>query len=289
MVALVHSSQATIAPQLFAGRYRLLQEVGKSDCSYVYQAIDTFDDNRLVAVKRLRQSGLPVGLRGAARQSYRREAAILPQLSHLRIPRLHEASLDGSLWYLVLDYIPGETLECYLKRQPIPLPLLEVIDLGLQICDVLVYLHEHRPPVKFRDLKPANLMRKPSGQIALIDFGLACPFRPGRLDPVALGTAGYAAPEQYANEYGQSATTLQSDIYSLGVILHRLLSGEVPQPSTFTFSPLVNTVPDLAELVASMLNPEPEQRVQHIRAVQARLQAISAQASFDLSKEYAIT
>ncbi|HZU03413.1 MAG TPA: serine/threonine-protein kinase [Ktedonobacteraceae bacterium] len=292
MVTFARPSHTTGAPQLFDGRYRLLAEVGKGNFSRVFRAEDVYTD-RLVAVKLLRQSGLAANMRGTARQNFRREAAILVHLCHERIPRLYEASLGGSQWYLVLDYIDGETLENYLKRRADPLPLHEVLAIGIQICDVLGYLHGHRPPLKFRDLKPANIMRKHNGELMLIDFGLACPFQLGRIDAVTLGTPGYAAPEQYANQWGQGASTLQSDIYSLGVILHQILSGEPPGNKTlqelFTFSDLSGkTVPSLAELVTSMLKPEPEQRVKHIQEVQARLQTISAQTLFDPSKEYAI-
>lgn len=283
MVTLAVSSR-TLSPSLFNGRYHLLDELGKGGFSRVLRAEDTHDHNCLIAVKQLYQSGLSAHMRGTARQNYRHEAAILGRLRHDRIPRLRDCSLGGSLWYLVLDYIAGETLESYLRRQSSLLPLHEVLSIGIQLCEVLGYLHSHQPPIKFRDLKPANVMRQPNGELMLIDFGLAYPFHPGEIDTVALGTAGYAAPEQYANQWGQGATTLQSDIYSLGVILHQLLSGEHPTrkplQALFAFSSLVGkTTLDLAELVASMLRREPEERIGSIQEVQALLKGIAATAA----------
>jgi serine/threonine protein kinase len=113
----------------------------------------------------------------------------------------------------------------------------ETLKIGMKLCDVLQYLHSHHPPILFRDLKPANIMRTPAGEIFLIDFGLAGFFDPRReRDTKADGSIGYAAPEQY----GQ-LTTPQSDIYSLGAVLHQKLSGCDPatnKPNLFTFPPL---------------------------------------------------
>ncbi len=280
MVALSVSS-SPIAQRLFNDRYRFLEEIGVGSFSRVFLAQDTHENNRLVAIKRLRQSGLPTLLRETARQSYRREAAILGRLRHPRIPRLRDSALGSSFWFLAIDYIAGETLEHALKRHHAPMPAQQVLDIGLQICEVLSYLHSCQPSVKYRDLKPANIMCQPDGQLVLIDFGLACLYHPGIIDAVTLGTPGYAAPEQYANNYGQGAATLQSDIYSFGVILHQLLSGEhparKPPSSLFTFSPLASkTVPGLAALVAQMLAHEPGERIGTICEVQHVLEAVQA-------------
>jgi serine/threonine protein kinase len=204
---------------------------------------------------------------------------MLSHLQHMRIPRLRDHSTSGSAWFLALDYIAGETLEGYLKRQSALLSVHEVLDIGIQLCEVLEYLHSQHPPIKFRDLKPANIMRQPNGQLMLIDFGLALPFQPGRLDAVTLGTPGYAAPEQYANRYGQGATALQSDIYSLGVILHQLFSGEHPAKkplsALFVFSALANKIlPELAALVGEMLQREPGQRTRSIQEVKRLLEEV---------------
>src|SRR6266487_2811734 len=115
MVTFAGSSYAA-PPHLFFGRYHLLDEIGKGGFSYIFRAEDTFDHNQVVAVKQLRHSGLPARCRGTARQSYRREVAMLSHLQHMRIPRLRDHSTSGSSWFLALDYIAGETLEGYLKR-----------------------------------------------------------------------------------------------------------------------------------------------------------------------------
>src|SRR5438876_3995810 len=111
----------------------------------------------------------------------------------------------------------------------------EALDAGMQLCSVLGYLHACQPPIIFRDLKPANIMRTAESNLYLIDFGIARHFKPGQArDTVAFGSPGYAAPEQY----GQAQTTPRSDIYSLGAILHQLLSGNDPSVAPFRFKSL---------------------------------------------------
>src|SRR5579884_2874116 len=135
-----------------------------------------------------------------------------------------------------MDFIEGETLEDYmLKVAGGRLPVDKVLSIGIQVCTVLEYLHSRQPPIIFRDLKPANIMLTPSGHIYLIDFGIARHFKPGQSrDTSALGSTGYAAPEQY----GKAQTTPRADIYALGATLHELLTGLNPSDSPFNFAPL---------------------------------------------------
>src|SRR5207245_3375579 len=111
------------------------------------------------------------------------------------------------------------------KRRDRSLPREEVIDIGIQLCTVLDYLHTREPSIIFRDLKPANIMRTANGHLYLIDFGIARHFKPGQSrDTMALGSPGYAAPEQY----GRAQTTPRADLYSLGVMLQQLLTWNNP-------------------------------------------------------------
>ncbi|MBV8822712.1 MAG: tetratricopeptide repeat protein, partial [Ktedonobacteraceae bacterium] len=129
------------------------------------------------------------------------------------------------------------------------------------LCDVLSYLHNHQPPIIFRDLKPSNVMIDESGHIFLIDFGIARIFKPGQLhDTVALGSPGYAAPEQY----GKSQSTPRSDIYSLGALLHCLLTADDPSEQPFFFRPASQRNPavpmELETLLGQMLEMDAEKR-----------------------------
>src|SRR5947209_9548155 len=98
----------------------------------------------------------------------------------------------------------------------------------MRLCTLLEHLHNHQPPIIFRDLKPANIMLTPRHELYLIDFGVARRFQPGKTrDTIAFGSPGYAAPEQY----GRAQTTPRADIYSLGATLHQLLTGLDPSLS----------------------------------------------------------
>lgn len=154
-----------------------------------------------------------------------REALLLARLSHPAIPLLYDYFLENGCWYLVMEYVPGSTLSSYV-REHAPLPPLEAINYALQICDVLDYLHRQVPPVVFRDLKPANIILHPDGRLMVVDFGIARYFKEGQFnDTTDFGSPGYASPEQYE---GLGQTDARSDLFSLGVIMHEMLSGQRP-------------------------------------------------------------
>ncbi len=249
-----------LAPQsLLRQRYRLLAPIGKGGFGAVYQAEDTELGNRKVAVKEMSQRDLTPEELQEATQAFRNEALLLAGLTHPNLPRIYEQFSEGGRWYLVMDFIEGETLEARLSRMPGGrLPVREALRIGIQLCAVLDYLHTRQPPVIFRDLKPANIMITQSGDIYLIDFGIARHFKPGQTkDTVAFGSAGYAAPEQY----GKAQTTTRSDIYSLGATLHQLLSGSDPSNSPFLFAPLHLAEPaGLEALIMQMLEADQTKR-----------------------------
>jgi len=221
---------------LFRNRYFLVGKVGAGGFGSVYKATDIQSGNRLVAIKEVSLWGLQPQAVIEATTTFQREISLLSQLDHPNLPRVYEYFQTPGQWYLVMDFIAGETLEEYQSKAPNQhLLLSEVLDIGLQLCTVLAYLHSHQPPIVFRDLKPANIMRTPMGQLYLIDFGIARYFKPGQAkDTVALGSLGYAAPEQY----GKAQTTPRADIYSLGAVLHQLLTTSDPSEAPFRFLPL---------------------------------------------------
>jgi serine/threonine protein kinase len=221
---------------LFRNRYFILSKVGEGGYGSVYKARDIQSEDRLVAIKEVSLLGLYPKAMIEATTSFQREVSVLSQLDHPNLPRVYEYFQNPDHWYLVMDFIAGETLEDYQIKAPNERLLLsEVLEIGLQLCIVLDYLHSQQPPIVFRDLKPANIMRTPTGQLYLIDFGIARYFKPGQAkDTVALGSLGYAAPEQY----GKAQTTPRADIYSLGAVLHQLLTARDPSDAPFRFLPL---------------------------------------------------
>src|SRR6266487_246965 len=228
-----HSTGALPDQTLLAGRYQLLKRIGQGGMGAVYKAADTRFNNRPVAIKEMSSTGLTPARLQEAEAAFEHEAHLLADLLHPNLPRIYEHFTENDRSYLVMDFIEGQTLEEYLEQiGGGPLPVDQVITWAEQLCDVLNYLHSHQPPIIFRDLKPANVMISDSGHVYLIDFGIARFFKPGKQhDTVALGSPGYAAPEQY----GKAQSTPRSDIYSLGALLHHLLTGVDPSEQPFFF------------------------------------------------------
>ena len=275
--------------QLLEGRYRIVNQVGTGGFGAVYKAEDTQHNNRLVAVKQIGLSGLMSQQVIEATDAFNREVMILSDLKHPHIPRIYGQFTDPEHWYVVMDFIEGETLEEYRVKAPgACLPLMQVLDLGIQLCSVLNYLHNHQPPIIFRDVKPANIMLTPGGNLYLIDFGVARYFKPGKArDTTALGSPGFAAPEQY----GKAQTTPQSDIYGLGATLYQLLTGIDPSVTPFHFVSLHvldKTIPtELDTLVMQMLEMDVSKRPATMTLVKQELQGIAAQqktAKVDVSQ-----
>jgi len=284
---------------LFRNRYFVMDQVGAGGFGSVYKARDIQNGDRLVAIKEVSLLGLHPHAMIEATAAFQREVSVLSQLDHLNLPRLYEHFQDPGHWYLVMDFIAGETLEEYQSKAPNRRLLLsEVLDIGLQLCRVLDYLHSQQPSIVFRDLKPANIMRAPTGQLYLIDFGIARYFKPGQArDTVALGSPGYAAPEQY----GKAQTTPRADIYSLGAVLHQLLTARDPSEAPFRFLPLrpkshsdpgslttsmVDVLVNKLEiLIASMLDIDVNKRPPDVACVKQELHVMSTLWS-DICKSY---
>ena len=211
---------------ILQNRYRILRQIGGGGMGVVYMAEDNRLPGRNCAIKEMSPAQLAPKDRNWAINAFRQEAQMLAQLSHASLTAVTDFLPEGGNWYLVMDYVEGETLEERLERtRKGRLPLDEALNVTRQLCDVLEYLHGQIPPVVFRDLKPGNVMLTPQGEVKLIDFGIARFFKPGQTrDTVNLGTPGYAAPEQH----GRGQTDTRSDVYSLGVLLHQMLTGYDP-------------------------------------------------------------
>ena len=287
----VEDSTIQSSPDMLLGRYRLLTQVGVGGFGVVYKAADTQHEDQIVAIKQINLRGLSPQKMIEATDAFNREVQHLTPLQHPNLPRIYDHFTDPDHWYLVMEFIEGETLEQYLETRPSRhtytgnrtfLPLEEIFPLAFQLCDVLTYLHTRHPPVIFRDIKPANIMHTVQGHLYLIDFGIARYFKPGQArDTTPLGSPGYAAPEQY----GKAQTTPRTDLYSLGALLHHLLTGEDPAETLFEFSPLPQVVEAemqlqrLDALIRRMIDTDSEQRPASASAVKEELQSIARLAS----------
>ena len=261
-------------------RYQIMTKLGQGGFAAVYKAQDLQLQPSLRAIKEMDDTLLNPQEKNQAIAAFQQEANILARLMHPNLPRIYDYFAEQQHWYLVMDYIDGETLETLLAKAPQGiLPVEKVIHYGLQICTVLKYLHNQMPPIIFRDLKPSNIMINPEDHLYLIDFGIARFFKPGQFkDTIALGSPGYAAPEQY----GKEQTTTLTDIYGFGATLHHMLSGRDPINQPFIFPPLPFDLlrpqtQALNNLVARMVAIKKEERPASILEIQTILYATQQQ------------
>lgn len=252
-------------------RFELIRKLGQGGMGAVYLARDRRLSTRQWAVKEMSDAAITGPLeRQQAAEAFKHEAELLAGLSHPNLPQVADYFVENGKSYLVMEFVPGESLLAYIQREGLPRPLAEVLDWARQIFDVLDYLHTRQPPIIFRDLKPSNIMITPQRQIKLVDFGIARVFKPGKdKDTQAFGTMGYSAPEQY----GKGQTDARSDIYSLGVLLHQLLTGYDPASSPFRLPPASQVNPnvpaDLNQCISQATAAVPAERFPSIAAFRA--------------------
>lgn len=267
------------------GRYRILTRVGMGGMGAVYKVADLRLAGALWAVKEMSDAALinPTE-RAEATAAFRREAQLLARLSHPNIPKVVDYFDENNKHYLVMEFVSGESLEERLAHQRTPCSEHDVRQWAEQLFDVLTYLHDQSPQIVFRDLKPDNIMLTPLGQIKLIDFGIARLFKPGRSsDTVAFGTPGFAAPEQW----GRAQTDHRSDIYSLGVVLHRLLTLHDPASTPFQL-PLVRQLQpsisvQMEQVIIRATQQNMHQRFQSVAEMRQMLSADTARSGRSVS------
>ena len=201
--------------------YRIGQIIGWGGFGAVYKAEDTRTPGSRFALK---ESLDPSGM-----TSFQGEFTVLQQHPHPHLPKYEAMFVEQGNGYLVMEFIPGQSLEELSAKAGGPLEETQVLGFALQLCEVLDYLHRQNPPILHRDLKPANVRLTPSGLIKLVDFGL---FKQGT-DKVISSRLGlspaYAPVEQHPLNPGH--TDQRSDIYSLGATLYQLLTGTLPETS----------------------------------------------------------
>lgn len=215
------------------GKYEILREVGRGGMSVVYLAMDR-RLNKQWAIKEFRKDKDDAS-KQVALKALLDEANLMKKLDHPTLPRIVDIIDENQTVYVIMDYIEGESLNKVLDAYGAQ-PQEAVIEWAKQLCDVLDYLHTQNPPVIYRDMKPANIMLKPDGTVRLIDFGIAREYKEGKAgDTEAIGTRGYAAPEQFG---GKGQTDARTDIYSLGVTLYHLLTGKNPAEPPYEIYPI---------------------------------------------------
>ena len=210
------------------GRYEIVRRIGGGGMGAVYLAKDRNLGDAPRAVKEMVESHLDPAQHEKAIGDFKRESLLLTSLEHPCIPTIYDYFYDEHLgrFYLVMKYISGGDLASRM-RAAVGGRLDEktVTDWGMQVADVLDYLHSRPKPIIYRDLKPANLMIDGNtGRVMLIDFGIARWVSQQEKGVTAVGTMGYAPPELFSGRVQPA-----SDVYSLGATMFHLLTGADPQ------------------------------------------------------------
>lgn len=239
------------------GKYEILKLIGKGGMSRVYLAMDN-NLNKQWAIKEIQKEARNKNNEVVV-QSAIAEANMMKRLDHPCLPRIVDIINHDNVIYVVMDYIEGEPLSRVLQQYGAQ-PQEIVLEWAESLCGVLDYLHNQTPPIIYRDMKPANVMLQPNGNVKLIDFGIAREYKEENLeDTVCLGTKGYAAPEQFG---GKGQTDRRTDIYCLGVTLYHLLTGHNPCDPPYEIYPIRHWNPNLSAgleniiLKCTQLNPE---------------------------------
>lgn len=215
------------------GKYEIVRELGSGTTSRVYLALDQFNDQQ-VALKLFNQCALRDTMRiNAYHKLLLTEASLAGKLLHPHIVKIYDAVLDGELNYMVMEYVDGDTLDEYAKVDNL-LPFGTVAEIIYKCGNALEYAHSQG--VIHRDIKPANIMIQRRGDIKITDFGSALienQQASQQLTQVTgVGSPAYMSPEQIK----ELPLTFQTDIYSLGVTLFKLLTGKLPFYSDNSYS-----------------------------------------------------
>ena len=209
--------------KVLAGKYELLEQIGEGGCSIVYLAWDRHIE-RHVAIKAQKEPEQDL-----SEEILRNEMENLKELSHPMLPAVYDFFREDR-WYLVMEYIDGDSLHNFISQEGRLSEKLSC-EWAEQILGLLSYLHGHKPPIIYRDLKPANIMACTDGRLKVVDFGTAFCVRydyDGNASEKIAGTMGYAAPEQLLTGEAGRVADERSDIYNFGATLYHMLTGCAP-------------------------------------------------------------
>jgi serine/threonine-protein kinase len=252
----------------FSG-FKFCKALGQGGMGVIYLAEDRARNNALCVIKQLIDRDSDPLDREDSVRFFQREAQMLSHLDHPGIVRLLDYHVsDDNKYFLVMNYVPGKDLDFMVKNDG-KFSSEATVEIGIQCCEILEYLHEREKPIIYRDLKPSNLMLTPEGQIVFIDFGIARQVPQQAATRVV--TTGYSPPEQYTGHPGR-----QSDLYALGATLGHLLTGVRPRPLTVSAPILLekDVLPSLDNLIRRLTASAPEDRPASAKTVRYELYCI---------------
>ncbi|MCP4643632.1 MAG: SUMF1/EgtB/PvdO family nonheme iron enzyme [bacterium] len=255
---------------LVAGRFEIVRQLGFGGMGAVYLVRDHELQGQLRALKVM----LPSLIRSpGAQERFISEITISQKLSHDGIVRVHDLGRDKAtdVRFFTMEYVEGKTLNREMNENEGRLPVDKAMDYALQLCDALSYAHTQ---TVHRDLKPQNVMVRPGGRLKVLDFGLAKIVSPGRMtrSSMALGTAYYQAPEQSVQ---LGYVDARADIYSLGVMMYQMVTGELPVGRFSDPSKLTSGCSRaLDNVILRCIENKPDARYQSMEDLSAALRAV---------------
>ncbi|HEY7974418.1 MAG TPA: serine/threonine-protein kinase, partial [Ktedonobacterales bacterium] len=265
-----------------AGRYRVMRRLGEGGMGGVYLVEDIHQGERWAMKEALADTTASAEDIEWAREHFDQEVALMKRLKGVAaqagIPTYHDDFSEQGRRYLVMDYIPGDTLEARIDATRAPLPERDVVRWMVDVCRAMETLHGQRPPIILRDLKPGNIMLTPAGAARVIDFGIARTYKAGQISNTEnLGTLAYASPEHH----GHGQTDARSDIYSLGATMCHALTGREPQPLEAPASGALlhwnhALTPQTEAIVVRAMQLDPAKRFQSAREMAAALEERAA-------------
>lgn len=268
-------------------RYVILSRLGRGSFSRVYLARDLQDNNTYRAIKQMGTRDLNPKDAEAMTGMFMAEARMLSSLHHEGLPAVHAIFIERGSYFLVLEWIPGQTLLAIMQELDMAIPLRETLVWGIDLCDILDYLHGQQPnPAIVGDLKPSNIMRTFSGRLKLLDFGIARYAHAVRgKKRMTFVSPGFSPPEQY----GKQEIDHRSDIYSLGATLYYLLTAESLARFNFQVPPLHKFLPsasgEMDRILAKCLAEKRNGRYGSVQAVKQDLEKQLAELNSRMGSE----
>lgn len=227
-----------LAPDsILQGRYRIVRQLGRGGMGAVYEAVDS----RLGITVALKET---LSSEDSMRKQFEREARLLAGMQHPALPRVSDHFVEGNRAFLVMQFIGGVDLARIIAQQPGPFPREQVIAWADQLLDALIYLHSRDRQVIHRDIKPHNLKLTATGQIALLDFGLAKAQPSDQSVTHSQAFFGYTRHYAPLEQIQDQRTDPRSDIYALGATLYHLLTGIKPPDAMVRAAAVVNAGSD---------------------------------------------
>ncbi len=246
---------------LQSNRVKVVQAIGAGGWSAIY--LCQWQDNTPAVLKEaVMPPAIEEELKDKAYEQFEREAKILAGLKHQQIAKVLDYFVENGRQYMVLERIPGPNLRTYVKDKG-PVSEKQALKWVKAICEILNYLHKQDPPIVHRDLTPENLILDMRGSLVLIDFGSANEFI-GTVTGTLVGKPSYVSPEQFSGH-----ANLRSDLYSLGAVIHFMLTGEDPEPLTVSHPKQKNgeVSDELDKLVSALMELNQKKRIQNIDEV----------------------